>query len=59
MAVAEEGDRESGSAEGKREMKMGEDRGGGRVGGCRTLQGILRPRHYGEQMSNSLNPRVL
>lgn len=28
-------------------------------GGCRTLQGILRPRHYGEQMSNSLNPRVL
>lgn len=30
-----------------------------KVGGCRTLQGILRPRHYGEQMSNSLNPRVL
>lgn len=60
MAVARRGggDQESGSAEGKGETKTGD--GGERVeGGCRTLQGILRPRHYGEQMSNSLNPRVL
>lgn len=65
MVVAGEREENDGRAvaEGKRkerESERDERRWKGWLeGGCRTLQGILRPRHYVEQMSNSLNPRVL